>query len=139
MAIEKYLAIASLGLFIMFSAEIVTFYIFLTAPKIEVEPEPQILMYISIGVAPAMSIAGTVFLLSRRYGSRSVGGIIIAGGLVLLAGMFYANNLIPHIDKNYLVFAVTTVPPLFMAVSIPVIAVGALLFRTKKRPIKEYF
>ena len=139
MAIEKYLAIASLGLFIMFSAEVVTFYIFLTAPKIEVEPEPQILMYISIGVAPAMSIAGTVFILSRRYGSRSVGGIIIAGGLVLLVGMFYANTLVPHIDKNYLVFAVTTVPQLFMAVSIPIIAVGALLFRTKKRPIKEYF
>ena len=139
MAIEKYLAIASLGLFIMFSAEIVTFYTFLTAPKIEVEPEPQILMYISIGIAPASSIAGTVFLLSRRYGSRSVGSIIIAGGIVLLAGMFYANSLIPKIDKNYLVFAVTAAPQLFMAVSIPIIATGALLFRTKKRPIKEYF
>ncbi len=65
MAVEKYLAIASLGLFIMFSAEIVTFYTFLTSPKIEVEPEPQILMYISIGVAPAMSIAGTVFIYQR--------------------------------------------------------------------------
>lgn len=139
MAIEKYLAIASLGLFIMFSAEIVTFYTFLTAPKIEVEPEPQILMYISIGIAPASSIAGTVFLLSRRYGSRSVGSIIIAGGIVLLVGMFYANSLIPKIDKNYLVFAVTAAPQLFMAVSIPIIATGALLFRTKKRPIKEYF
>jgi hypothetical protein len=138
-AIEKYLAIASLGLFIMFSAEIVTFYTFLTAPKIEVEPEPQILMYISIGIAPASSIAGTVFLLSRRYGSRSVGSIIIAGGIVLLVGMFYANSLIPKIDKNYLVFAVTAAPQLFMAVSIPIIATGALLFRTKKRPIKEYF
>lgn len=139
MAIEKYLAIASLGLFIMFSAEIVTFYTFLTSPKIEVEPEPQILMYISIGIAPASSIAGTVFLLSRRYGSRSVGSIIIAGGIVLLVGMFYANSLIPKIDKNYLVFAVTAAPQLFMAVSIPIIATGAFLFRTKKRPIKEYF
>jgi len=138
-AVEKYLAIASLGLFIMFSAEIVTFYTFLTSPKIEVEPEPQILMYISIGVAPAMCIAGTVFILSKRYGSRSVGSIIIAGGIVLLIGMFYANTLIPKIDKNYLVFAVTTIPQLFMAVSIPIIATGAFLFRTKKRPIKEYF
>jgi hypothetical protein len=139
MAIEKYLAIASLGLFIMFSAEIITFYTFLTRPVIEVEPEPQILMYISIGVAPAMSIAGTVFILSKRYGSRSVGSIIIAGGVVLLVGMFYADTLIPKIDKNYLVFAVTTVPQLFMAVSLPIIGTGAFLFRTKKRPIKEYF
>lgn len=139
MAVEKYLAIASLGLFIMFSAEIVTFYTFLTSPKIEVEPEPQILMYISIGVAPAMSIAGTVFILSKRYGSRPIGSIIVAGGVVLFIGMLYANTLIPKIDKNYLVFAVTTVPQLFMAVSIPVMATGAFLFRTKKRPSKEYF
>lgn len=139
MAIEKYLAAASLGLFIMFSAEVITFYTFLTSPKIEVEPEPQLLMYISIGVAPAMSIAGTAFILSKRYGSRPVGGIIIAGGIALLVGMFYANSLIPKIDKNYLVFAVTAIPQLFMAVSIPIIAVGAFLFRTKKRPIKEYF
>lgn len=139
MAVEKYLAIASLGLFIMFSAEIITFYTFLTAPVIEVEPEPQILMYISIGVSPAMIIAGTVFILSKRYGSRSVGSIIIAGGVVLLVGMFYAHTLIPKIDQNYLVFAVITVPQLFMAVSIPIIATGAYLFRTKKRPIKEYF
>lgn len=139
MAIEKYLAAASLGLFIMFSAEVITFYTFLTSPKIEVEPEPQLLMYISIGVAPAMSIAGTAFILSKRYGSRSVGSIIIAGGIVLLVGMFYANALVPKIDKNYLVFAVTTIPQLFMAVSIPIMAVGAFLFRTKKRPIKEYF
>ncbi|WKT57150.1 hypothetical protein QVH35_06790 [Candidatus Nitrosotenuis chungbukensis] len=139
MAVEKYLAVASLGLFVMFSAEIITFYTFLTAPVIEVEPEPQILMYISIGVAPAMCIAGTVFILSKRYGSRPVGSIIIAGGVVLLIGMFYAHTLIPKIDKNYLVFAVTTVPQLFMAVSIPIMATGAFLLRTKKRPIKEYF
>ena len=139
MAVEKYLAIASLGLFIMFSAEIVTFYTFLVSPKIEVEPEPQILMYISIGVAPAMIIAGTVFILSKRYGSRSVGSIILTGGAVLFIGMLYASMLIPKIDKNYLVFTVTVVPQLFMAVSIPVMATGAFLFRTKKRPIKEYF
>ncbi|MBI5145894.1 MAG: hypothetical protein HZA84_01600 [Thaumarchaeota archaeon] len=139
MAVEKYLAVASLGLFIMFSAEIITFYTFLTAPVVEVEPEPQILMYISIGVVPAMIVAGTVFILSKRYGSKSVGSIIIAGGVVLLIGMFYAHTLIPKIDKNYLVFAVMAVPQLFMAVSIPIMGIGAFLLRTKKRPIKEYF
>jgi len=138
-AVEKYLAIASLGLFIMFSAEIVTFYTFLVSPKIEVEPEPQILMFISIGVAPAMCITGTAFIMSKRYGSRQTGAIIIAGGVVLLASMFYANTLVPKIDVNYRVYAVGAIPPLFMAVSIPIIGIGALLFRTKKRPIKEFF
>lgn len=139
MAIEKYLALASLGLFVMFGGEINVFYNYLIAPRVEVEPEPQILMYISIGVAPAMSIAGTAFLMSKRYGSRSIGSIIIAGGVVLFASMFYANTLVPKIDKNYLVYAVQTIPPLFMAVSIPIMVVGGFLFRTKKRPKKEYF
>lgn len=139
MAIEKYLAVAGLGLFIMFGGEISVFYNYLIAPRVEVEPEPQILMFISIGVAPAMSITGTAFIMSKRYGSRSVGALIIAGGIVLFVSMFYASTLVPKIDKNYLVFAVGMVPQIFMAVSIPIIGIGGWLFRTKKRPIKEYF
>jgi hypothetical protein len=139
MAIEKYLALASLGLFVMFCGEINVFYNYLIAPRVEVDPEPQILMYISIGAAPALSLAGTVFLMSKRYGSRAVGSIIIAGGVILFVGMLYANSIIPQIDKNYAVFAVETVPKIFMVVSFAVMAVGGLLFRTKKRPKKEYF
>lgn len=139
MAVEKYLAVAALGLFAMFGGEINIFYNYLIAPRIEVEPEPQILKFISIGVAPAMSIAGTAFIMSKRYGSRPVGAIIIAGGIVLFVSMFYANTLVPKIDVNYRVYAVKLVPPLFMAVSIPIIGIGAWLCRIKKRPIKEYF
>ena len=86
-----------------------------------------------------MSVAGTAFFMSKRYGSRPVGAIIIAGGIVLFAGMLYANTLVPKIDANYRVFAVETIPPLFMAVSAPIMGIGAWLLRTKKRPIKEYF
>lgn len=139
MAVEKYLAIASLGLFVMFVGEINTLYVYMMNPETEIEPEPKILMYISIGVAPAMSVAGTAFLMSKRYGSRQIGAIIVAGGVVLFVGMYYATTLIPQIDKNYVVFAVEAVPPLFMAVSFAIMGVGAYLFRTRPRPIKEYF
>lgn len=139
MAIEKYLALASLGLFVMFGGEINVFYNYLINPTSEVDPEPKVLMYISIGAAPAMSIAGTAFLMSKRYGSRSIGAIIVVGGLILLGSMYYANTTLPKIDKNYAVYAVTTVPTLFMLVSIPIIGIGAWLFRTKPRPKKEYF
>lgn len=125
MAIEKYIAIASLGLFAMFGAEINVFYAYLINPVAEVDPKPKVLMYISIGVAPAMSIAGTTFLMSKRYGSRQVGAIIMVGGLVLLTSMYYANTLIPKIDKNYLVYTVGVVPQLFMIVSLPIIGIGA--------------
>lgn len=139
MAIEKYLAAASIAMFAMFCGEVNVFYNYLIEPTVEVEPAAQILMYISIGAAPAMSIAGTAFIMSKRYGSRPVGYLIIVGGAVLFVGMFYASTLVPQIDRNYLVYTVEIIPPLFMAVSIPIMVMGSLLLRTKKRPIKEYF
>jgi len=46
--------------------------------------------------------------------------------------------MLDSIDKDYQTFTVIITPPLFMIVSIPIIVVGALLFRLKKRP-KRYF
>jgi len=139
MAIEKWVAAASLGLFIMFVAEILTVFNYLINPSQEIQPGGKILQYISIGVAPAVILAGTAFLLSRSYGSRSIAAMIIAGGAILLVGMYYANTLLLQISKSYLVTEVTITPPLFMAISIPIMIVGAILFRIKPKPKKQYF
>ena len=140
MSLEKYIAIASLALYGMFVGEIISVFIFLDNPQIGLEPAPKILQYISIGAAPAMVLSGTAFLMSKRYGSKQVGSLIVAGGAVLLVGMAYANSLVEKIEPTHLVLAVTLTPPMFMAVSIPIIIVGLLLFRVKKRkPKKEYF
>ena len=139
MAIEKWVAAASLGLFVMFVAEIITIFNFLSNPTQEIQPGGKILQYISIGVAPAVILAGTSYLLSRRFGSRFIGSMIVAGGAILLAGMYIANIMIAKIPFQYLVTEVTVTPPLFMAVSIPVMIVGALLFRLKPKPKKIYY
>ena len=140
MAIEKYLAVASLGLYIMFVGEILTLYNFMIEPEIEVEPEPKVLQYISIGAAPALILTGVSFIMAKRYGSKPIGAMIISGGAILLVGMFLAQTLLDDIEEVYLKLAVTITPPLFMAVSIPVIIIGAYLLRIKKRrPKKEYF
>lgn len=139
MAIEKWVAAASLGLFIMFVAEILTVFNYLINPSQEIQPGGKILQYISIGVAPAVILAGTAFLLSRRHGSRSIAAMIIAGGAILLVGMYYANTLLLQISKSYLVTEVTITPPLFMAISIPIMIVGVILFRIKPKPKKQYF
>ena len=138
MAIEKYIALASLGLMVMFCGEIFVFYHYLISPKIEVDPDSQILMYISIGVAPALSLVGTVFAMSVRYGSKQAGAVIIGSGVALLVGMVISNMLVPQIDKNYQVYTVQVVPKIFMAVSVAVMASGALLFRTKIRPKRVF-
>ena len=139
MAIEKWVGAASLGLIIMFVAEILTIFNYLSNPSQEIQPSGKILQFISIGVAPAMILAGTSYLLSRRFGSRLIGSMILSGGAILLAGMYIANNMIANIPSQYVVTEVTVTPPLFMAVSIPVMIVGALLFRLKPKPKKIYY
>ncbi|MEX0656936.1 MAG: hypothetical protein WD154_05280 [Nitrosopumilaceae archaeon] len=140
MAIEKYVAAASLGLFVIFVGEIITLYDFMVDPQREVEPAPKILQFISIGVAPALVLAGTSFIMAKKYGSKQIGAMIVAGGAVLLVGMLYAYTLLDKIESSRLVFAVSVTPPLFISVSIPVMVVGILLLREKKkRPKKEYF
>ena len=137
--IEKYIAIAAIGLFAMFTGEINVFYNYLTNPNVETEPEAKLLMYISIGAAPASVMAGTAFIMSKRYGSRQVGLILIGSGIILLIGMFVANSTISRIDSNYRIYIVGILPQLFMVISVAIMASGAFLLRTKKRPIKEFF
>jgi hypothetical protein len=135
-----YIAIAGIGLYAIFVGEIITIFNFMIDPTLTdfFEPESKILQFISIGVAPAVIMSGTSYMMARKFGSKQIGRLIIAGGIVLLVGMSYAYTMLDSIDKDYHVFTVIIVPPLFMAVSIPVMIFGALLFRIKKRP-KKYF
>lgn len=143
MALERWIAIAGLGLFVMFVGEMVSIYHFmLTAPEemefgIVFEPDPKILQFISIGVAPASVMSGVAFIMSRTFGSKPVGYMIIAGGITLLVGMAYCYNLLDKVDSAYLTDAVEMVPPLFMVLSIPIIVVGGLLLKEKKKRRKK--
>ena len=135
-----YIAIAGIGLYAIFVGEIISIFNFMIDPTLTdfFEPESKILQFISIGVAPAVIMSGTSYMMARKFGSKQIGWLVIAGGIVLLVGMTYAYTMLDSIDKDYHVFTVIIVPPLFMAVSIPVMIFGALLFRIKKRP-KKYF
>jgi len=134
-----YIAMAGIGLYAIFVAEIVSIFHFMSEQTFETfEPASKILQFISIGVAPAVIMSGTSYLIARKYGSKQIGWLVIAGGIVLLVGMSYAYTMLDSIDKDYQVFTVTITPPLFIVVSIPVMIVGALLFKTTKR-LKSYF
>ena len=146
MGIEKWIAAVSLALFVMFIGEMISIYIFMTdvqedfAFGLDFDATPKILQFISIGVAPASIMAGLSFLMSRRYGSKPVGYLIIAGGIVMLIGMAYCYTLVDKIEDQFISDTVTFVPVLFMILSIPVVIVGASILKTKKRrPKKEYY
>ena len=138
MAMEKYIAIAGIALCVMFVGMIITIFQFMNEPTIDIHPAEKVLQFISMSIAPATVMFGTSFVLARKFGSRQIGSLIITGGIIVLVGMFFANTLIDDIDKSYRVYTVTITPPLFMLVSIPIMIVGSLLFRLKKRP-KKYF
>ena len=133
-----YIAMASIGLYAMFVGEIISIFNFMNNPEIAIEPAAKVLQFISIGAAPGVIMSGTSYMIGRKFGSKQLGWLVIAGGIVLLVGMSYAYTMLDNIDKDYQVFTVMITPPLFMLVSIPVMVVGALLFRLKKRP-KKYF
>jgi len=147
MGIEKYVAVASLGLFIMFVGEILTVYNFMINPLTDIvgnpirfDPESKIYQFISIGIAPALILLGTSYLMARQYGSKPIGFMIIASGIILLIGMIIAYTLLEQLEEIYLVTTVTITPLIFAAVSIAVIIVGVTLLKQKKRrPKKEYF
>ncbi len=146
MASEKWLAIISVGLFAMFSGEMISVYNFMiNIPSDDgflraFSADAKLIQFVSIGVGPAGILAGVAFIMSRRYGSKQIGGMIIVGGIILLVGMYVCYSMLNRIDDHYITDSVRYLPILFMVLSIPVMAVGGYLFKLKKkRPKKEYF
>lgn len=138
MAIERWVAVASLGLFAMFVAQMISISVYLAQPTHDIDPSSQIREFISISVAPALVLAGSSFVLARRYGSRLVGSLLITGGVVTIAGMYYVNTLIMKIIPAYVVPELTSSPMVFTITAIPVIVIGVLLFRVKPMPKRDY-
>ena len=146
MAIDKWLAVTSVGLFAMFVGEMISVYYFMmTVPTDSIvaqgfSPDPKLIQFVSIGVAPAGILAAVAFIMSRNYGSKQIGTLIIVGGIILLAGNIIAYSMIDSFPEIYVTDAVVFVPLLFMILSAPVMAVGSsLILKRKKHPKKRFF
>jgi hypothetical protein len=144
--VEKWLAVISVALFAMFAGEMISVYYFmLTVPEDAVvaqgfTPDPKLIQFVSIGVAPAGILAAVAYIMSRNYGSKQIGGLIIVGGIILLAGNLVVYSWVDSVPDIYVTDAVQYLPLLFIILSAPVMAVGArLILKRKKRPTKEYF
>jgi len=143
MALEKYMAIAGLALSVFFVAEVLTLFNFMIDPadndSFGFEAAPKLFQFISLSIAPATIMYGVSFHLSKRYGSKFNGMLIILGGIIVLLGMIYASTMIENLKPELVDFTVEITPALFMGVSIPIILVGVRLLKTRPRnPKKEY-
>ena len=143
MALEKYMAIAGLALSIFFVAEVLTLFNFMIDPadndSFGFEAAPKLFQFISLSIAPAGIMYGVSFVLSKRYGSKFNGMLIILGGAIILVGMLYANTMIEDLKPELVDFATEITPVLFMGVSIPIIIFGARLLKTRPRNPKKSF
>ena len=143
MALEKYMAIAGLVLSIFFVAEVFTLFNFMIDPadndSFGFEAAPKLYQFISLSIAPATIMMGVSFHLSKRYGSRFNGMVIIFSGIIVLLGMAFAYTMIDDIKPDLVDSSVEMVPIIFMCVSIPVIIFGIRLLKTRPRkPKKNY-
>ena len=143
MALEKYMAIAGLVLSIFFVAEVFTLFNFMIDPSdndsFGFEAGPKLYQFISLSIAPATIMMGVSFHLSKRYGSRFNGMIIVLSGIIVLLGMAYASTMIEAIKPSLVDSSVEMVPIIFIGVSIPVIIFGTKLLKTRPRkPKKNY-
>ena len=143
MALEKYMAIAGLALSIFFVAEVITLFNFMTNPadndSFGFEAAPKLFQFISLSIAPATIMMGVSFHLSKRYGSRFNGMLIILSGIIVLIGMVYAYAMIDDLKPSLVDSSVEMVPIIFMCVSIPIIIIGVRLLKTRPRkPKKNY-
>ena len=143
MALEKYLAIAGFALSVFFVAEIITLFNFMANPsgnlEFGFEAAPKIFQFISLGIAPATIVFGVSFVLSKRYGSKLNGILMITAGVIVLAGMILAYSMIEHIQEKLIDTSVEATPIIFMVVSIPIIFFGTKLLKTRPRkPKKNY-
>ena len=143
MTLEKYLAVAGLALSVFFVAEIITLFNFMINPadsaEFGFEAAPKIFQFISLSIAPATIVFGVSFVLSKRYGSKLNGILMITAGVIVLAGMILAYSMIEHIQEKLIDTSVEATPIIFMVVSIPIIFFGTKLLKTRPRkPKKNY-
>jgi len=143
MALERYLAIAGLALSVFFVAEIITLFNFMANPsgnlEFGFEAAPKIFQFISLSIAPAIILFSVSFVISKRYGSKINGALIISGGVIVLAGMIFSYTMIDDIQEKLIDSTVEITPLIFIVASFPIIFIGMRLLKTRPRkPKKNY-
>jgi hypothetical protein len=136
--LEDWTSLASLGLAAMFVALLLSFYNFLIGPEgigpeRVVEPGSLLLQLIFISAAPCLILAGFAFVLSKTYGSPIGGALLLAAGVMIVAGMAIGITMVPEIPSQYIVGAVGVAPFIFMPAGAGVAVIGGYMLAVSKR------
>lgn len=135
---EDWTSLASLGLAAMFVALLLSFYNFLigpggTGPERVIEPGSLLLQLIFISAAPCLVLAGFAFVMAKTYGSPIGGALLVAAGIMIVAGMVIGVTMVPKIPSQYIVGAVGVAPFIFMPAGAGVTGIGGYMLAISKR------
>ena len=138
MPLEGWVSLSSLGLSIMFSLLIVSFYNVLIGPDGKgpdrfVEIGGVLIKNVSISGAPSLILAGVVFGLTRSYGSKLSGIFLILSGIVMILGSITANNMISEIPQDFFSNELVVVTYIFLVGGIGILIIGIILFKKVER------
>jgi hypothetical protein len=135
--LETWVALGSLGMCIMFIALILSFFNFIVGPKgngpdVYVDPTRVMIQLISISGAPSLILSGTVFGLTKSYGTIHAAIILITTGIILIAGMVAAWTIILKINEQFVVGGIDIIPYSFIVAGMGVAILGIYLFKKSK-------
>ncbi|HZB80702.1 MAG TPA: hypothetical protein VE264_05450 [Nitrososphaera sp.] len=136
--LEDWTSLASLGLAIMFVALLLSFYNFLIGPEgigpeRVVEPGSLLLQLIFISAAPCIVLAGFAFAMAKTEGSPIGGSLLIAAGVIIVAGLAVGLTMVPRIPSQYIVGAVGVAPFIFMPAGAGITGIGGYMLAVSKR------
>ena len=137
--LETSLSLASLGLIVMFVLLMYSFLSFLIGPKALgqlVQPEGVIIQIVSISAAPGIVLTGITFVMVKNYGSKLIGTIICASGIVLLVGIILTQNMIAKIPESLYIPGIVPGTYAILASAIGIIIIGIIAFtrQGKRKP-----
>ena len=137
--LETSLSLASLGLIVMFVLLMYSFLSFLIGPKAlgqVVQPEGVIIQIVSMSAAPGIVLTGITFLMVKNYGSKLIGTIICASGIVLLVGIILTQNMIAKIPESLYIPGIVPGTYAILASAIGIIIIGIIAFtrQGKRKP-----
>lgn len=136
--LEDWTSLASLGLAAMFVTLLISFYNFLIGPEgigpeRVVEPATLLIQLIFISAAPCLILAGFAFVMAKTFGSTIGGALLIAAGVIIVAGMAISIPMVPKIPDQYIVGAVGVAPFIFMPAGAGLTGIGGYLLVASKR------
>ncbi len=138
MRLETGLALAALGLHVMFVIYAASFYFALSKPVQigNIVALPEIAwQLLTVGIflfgLPGFGLAGIAYILAKRDAPKVVSIILIAQGIVMPLGMLYASILATDMSADYRTDALLAIPQIFMIVGFAPIGLGVHLAKLK--------